>query len=262
MRTSQKTPEITITIGLDLGKNTFHLVGLDKRFAIVLQQKVSRGQLERRLANVPRCLIGMEPCSGSHHRPPGGAWSRRASDPGPVRETVPQGSHERLSRCRGDRALHQHRDRPLQRTSLKPNPPARPASGCLRIAFLGAGLFSSADALAAAVAGRSLTAPSQSQLSTSVISGARAVGADEHRAPADLTSFPAFGFRPVPDIGVLFGAFEEFIARIALQDVSAFLKINHAIAARQESARPRLKSYLKHVILLLADEGSAFRVGA
>jgi hypothetical protein len=65
-----------------------------------------------------------------------------------------------------------------------------------------------------------------------------------------LTSLPAFGFRPVPDIGVLFGAFEEFIARIALQNVSAFLKINHAIAARQESARPRLKSYLKHVILL------------
>jgi hypothetical protein len=73
-----------------------------------------------------------------------------------------------------------------------------------------------------------------------------------------LTSFPAFGFRPVPDIGVLFGAFEEFIARIALQDVPAFLKINHAIAARQESARPRLKSYLKHVTLLLADEGSVF----
>jgi hypothetical protein len=162
--------------------------------------------------------------------------------------------------------LHQHRDRPLQRTSLKPNrrlvqPPARPASGCLRMAFLGARLFSIADALADAIAGRSLTAPSQSQLSTSVISGARAVGADEHRAPADLTSFPAFGFRPVPDISVLFGAFEEFIARIALQDVSAFLKINHAIAARRESARPRLKSYLKHVTPLLADERSAFRVG-
>jgi len=54
MRTSQKTAEIITTIGIDLGKNTFHLVGLDKRGAIVLQQKVSRGQLERRLANIPR----------------------------------------------------------------------------------------------------------------------------------------------------------------------------------------------------------------
>jgi transposase len=43
MRTSQKTPETITTIGIDLGKNTFHLVGLDKRGAIVLQLKVSRG---------------------------------------------------------------------------------------------------------------------------------------------------------------------------------------------------------------------------
>jgi hypothetical protein len=50
MRTSQKTLEPIATIGVDLGKNTFHLIGLDKRGAIVLQQKVSRGQLERRLA--------------------------------------------------------------------------------------------------------------------------------------------------------------------------------------------------------------------
>ena len=41
MRTSQKTPETITTIGVDLGKNTFHLVGLDKRGAIALQRKVS-----------------------------------------------------------------------------------------------------------------------------------------------------------------------------------------------------------------------------
>ncbi len=67
MRTSQKTAGIINTIGIDIGKNTFHLVSLDKRGAIVLQQKVSRGQLERRLANIPRCRIGMEACSGAHH---------------------------------------------------------------------------------------------------------------------------------------------------------------------------------------------------
>jgi hypothetical protein len=49
MRTSQKTAGIITTIGIDLGKNTFHLVGLDKLGSIVLQQKVSRSQLERRL---------------------------------------------------------------------------------------------------------------------------------------------------------------------------------------------------------------------
>jgi len=64
---STSAPATSTTIGIDLGKNTFHLVGLDRRGAIVSQLKLSRGQLERRLANVPPCLIGMEACSGSHH---------------------------------------------------------------------------------------------------------------------------------------------------------------------------------------------------
>ena len=64
---STSAPTTIATIGIDLGKNSFHLVGLDRRGAIVLQLKLSRGQLERRLANVPRCLIGMDACPGSHH---------------------------------------------------------------------------------------------------------------------------------------------------------------------------------------------------
>jgi transposase len=65
--TSTKTAAVISTIGIDIGKTTFHLVGLDQRGAVVLQQKVSRSQLARRLANVPRCLVGMEACSGAHH---------------------------------------------------------------------------------------------------------------------------------------------------------------------------------------------------
>ena len=33
-------------IGIDIGKNSFHVVGLDRRGAIVLRQKWSRGQVE------------------------------------------------------------------------------------------------------------------------------------------------------------------------------------------------------------------------
>jgi len=55
------------TIGIDTGKNTFHLIGLDKMGAIVLRQKLSRNQVDIRLANMPRCLIGMEACVGAHH---------------------------------------------------------------------------------------------------------------------------------------------------------------------------------------------------
>src|SRR5262249_42551610 len=59
--------EAVATIGIDIGKNTFHLVGLDRNGAIVLRQKLSRRQIEARLANTPPCLIGMEACVGAHH---------------------------------------------------------------------------------------------------------------------------------------------------------------------------------------------------
>ena len=54
-------------IGIDIGKNSFHIVGLDARGAIILRQKWSRGQVEARFANMPPCLIGMEACVGAHH---------------------------------------------------------------------------------------------------------------------------------------------------------------------------------------------------
>src|SRR5207247_9961660 len=54
-------------IGIDIGKNSFHIVGQNKRGAIVLRQKWSRGQVEARLANLPPCRIGMEACVGAHH---------------------------------------------------------------------------------------------------------------------------------------------------------------------------------------------------
>jgi transposase len=54
-------------IGIDIGKNAFHVVGQDGRGALVLRQKWSRGQVEARLANLPSCLIGMEACAGAHH---------------------------------------------------------------------------------------------------------------------------------------------------------------------------------------------------
>src|SRR6185295_2586030 len=55
------------TIGIDLGKNTFHVVGLDATGAIVLRKKRSRNQLEQSLANLASCLVGMEACAGAHH---------------------------------------------------------------------------------------------------------------------------------------------------------------------------------------------------
>jgi len=44
---SQKLNAAIAVIGIDIGKNSFHLVGHDPRGAIVLRQKWSRGQVER-----------------------------------------------------------------------------------------------------------------------------------------------------------------------------------------------------------------------
>jgi len=54
-------------IGIDIGKYSFHIVGLDREGAIALRQKWSRGQVESRLANMSPCLVGMEACVGAHH---------------------------------------------------------------------------------------------------------------------------------------------------------------------------------------------------
>jgi transposase len=63
-----QNPNVTFAvIGIDIGKNSFHVVGHDDRGSIVLRQKWTRGQIDARLANLPPCLVGMEACVGAHH---------------------------------------------------------------------------------------------------------------------------------------------------------------------------------------------------
>ena len=54
-------------VGVDIGKNSFHVVDLDRCGAVVLRQRWSRSQVAARFANMPPCLIGMEACVGAHH---------------------------------------------------------------------------------------------------------------------------------------------------------------------------------------------------
>jgi transposase len=64
---SNQSHAVVTVVGIDIGKNSFHVVGLDDRGAIVLRQKLSRSQVGSRFANMPPCLIGMEACVGAHH---------------------------------------------------------------------------------------------------------------------------------------------------------------------------------------------------
>jgi hypothetical protein len=48
----RQSKDTVAVLGIDIGKNSFHLVGLNKRGAIILRLKLSRTQLE---ANSPTC---------------------------------------------------------------------------------------------------------------------------------------------------------------------------------------------------------------
>src|ERR1700750_1573159 len=61
------TVHAVIAIGIDMGKNTLHMVGLDSLGAIVLREKLARGRIALRLANLPPCLIGIEAGMATHY---------------------------------------------------------------------------------------------------------------------------------------------------------------------------------------------------
>ena len=55
------------TVGIDLSKTTFHVIGLNARGGIVLRKQFSRKQLLAFTANRQQILIGTEACGGAHH---------------------------------------------------------------------------------------------------------------------------------------------------------------------------------------------------
>ena len=51
------------SVGIDLGKTTFHLVALGAAGKVLLRKKFGRKQLLVYTANIPASLIGLEACS-------------------------------------------------------------------------------------------------------------------------------------------------------------------------------------------------------
>jgi Transposase/Lon protease (S16) C-terminal proteolytic domain len=54
------------SVGIDLGKATFHLVALSAAGKVLLRKKFTQKQLITFTANIQISLIGMEACSGAH----------------------------------------------------------------------------------------------------------------------------------------------------------------------------------------------------
>jgi transposase len=64
---SQKLNSAIAVIGIDIGKNSFHIVGHDQRGAIVLRQKWSCAQVEIRPRQSATMPNWKEACVGAHH---------------------------------------------------------------------------------------------------------------------------------------------------------------------------------------------------
>jgi len=54
------------SVGIDLGKTTFHLVALDDNGTVLIRRKFTQRQLITFTANLQTSLIGMEACGGAH----------------------------------------------------------------------------------------------------------------------------------------------------------------------------------------------------
>jgi len=62
-----ETVDQITTVGLDLAKHVFHLVGCDGDGKVVKRKMLRRREVLAYVANLPPCLIGMEACASGHY---------------------------------------------------------------------------------------------------------------------------------------------------------------------------------------------------
>jgi transposase len=53
-------------VGVDIGKDTFHLVGFDHAGQLVMRKQIKRLALNATFEALPRCIVGMEACLSAH----------------------------------------------------------------------------------------------------------------------------------------------------------------------------------------------------
>jgi len=55
-----------MSVGIDIGKDDFHLVGFDRDGQLVLRKKIKRMALIAAFEKLPHCIVGMEACLSAH----------------------------------------------------------------------------------------------------------------------------------------------------------------------------------------------------
>ena len=74
--------EVT-TIGLDVAKHTFQVVGCDRQGQVVTRKVLRRGQVTPYFANLPACVVGIEACASAHF------WARALQELGHEVRLIP-----------------------------------------------------------------------------------------------------------------------------------------------------------------------------
>ena len=72
-----------VVLGIDLGKNWFHVIGIDAVGRPILRKKLNRSQLQQLAGTATRCVVAMESCPGSQF------WGRRFADHGHTVRVIP-----------------------------------------------------------------------------------------------------------------------------------------------------------------------------
>ena len=65
-KTSAQNLSSLAVVGIDIGKDVFHLVGFDADGVLVLRRKIKRLALEVEFKKLPACIVGMEACLSAH----------------------------------------------------------------------------------------------------------------------------------------------------------------------------------------------------
>ncbi len=55
-----------MSIGIDIGKDTFHIVAFDPDGRLGMRKQIKRLALVQTFEKLPRCVVGMEACLSAH----------------------------------------------------------------------------------------------------------------------------------------------------------------------------------------------------
>ena len=83
-------------IGVDIGKEVFHIVGLGVDGKIAFRRKIKRLGLEEAFEKLAPCIVGMEACQSAHFvsRVLRALGHEPRDHPGDLRQTVREGAEE------------------------------------------------------------------------------------------------------------------------------------------------------------------------